>query len=143
MPKSAQITALEAEVDALEKEVKALDAEIAAEEKTRRATLFGSTGGPARATVVNDLDPERTGGFHNLADFAVAVRNLQVDGIAWIRGLRPPRPAISRTRARPVKAFLVPTEWREQIWSLVFDNRSARLTATRSRPAQRDRHRQG
>src|SRR5262245_45717087 len=79
---TAQIAGLEAEVDTLEKEVSALDAEIAAEETAqRRATLFGSsalvapgTGIPARSIIVNDLDPARTGGFHNLAEFAIAVR---------------------------------------------------------------------
>src|SRR5215475_10166905 len=61
---TAQLNALEAEID-----------EIAAEEKkARRATLFGSSaaGGPALATVVNDLNPARTAGFHNLAEFAVS-----------------------------------------------------------------------
>src|SRR4030081_1354666 len=79
---AAQLVTLEAEVDQLEKDVKDIDAEITAEEKKAgRATLFGSSslagaavaGGFAFATVVNDLNPERTAGFHNLAEFAVSV----------------------------------------------------------------------
>src|SRR4051794_37980067 len=84
---TAQLATLEAEVDDLEKQVVKLDGEIAAEEKLlRRSTLFGSsslspTGGPARSIIVNDLDPARTGGFANLAEFAVSVRNFQVNGV--------------------------------------------------------------
>ncbi|MBP1064864.1 outer membrane murein-binding lipoprotein Lpp [Bradyrhizobium japonicum] len=81
----AQITTLEGQVDALEAEVAALDGEISAEEKAaRRATLFSTSslgGGPALATIVNDTDPARTAGFRSLAEFAVAVRNLQVNGV--------------------------------------------------------------
>src|SRR6185295_593799 len=74
----AELTALEAECDTLATEVEAMDKEIAAEEKkARRATLFNTTaiGSPARSIVVNDLNPATTGGFYNLADFAVSVRN--------------------------------------------------------------------
>ncbi|WP_316158771.1 MULTISPECIES: phage major capsid protein [unclassified Bradyrhizobium] len=127
----AQLATLEAEVDTLEKEVAALDAEIASEEKSaRRASLFASTasaaaiaiatlGGPALATVVNDTDPARTGGFKSLPEFAVAVRNLQVQGIA------DPRFAAAATgyqqnQGSSGEGVLVPTEWREAIWSLVF-----------------------
>jgi HK97 family phage major capsid protein len=127
----AQLSALEAEVDALEAEVVALDREIAAEEKVaRRATLFASTAvatsvalaalsGPALATFVNDSDPARTGGFKNLAEFAVCVRSLQVNGV------QDPRFAAAATgyqqnQGSSGEGVLVPTEWREQIWSLVF-----------------------
>lgn len=120
----AQATALEAEVDALEKAVKALDAEIAGEDaKTRRATLFGQTGGPARATVVNDLDPVRTGGFHNLADFAVSVRNAAV-GAAMDPRFQAAATGYQQNQGSAGEGFLVPTEYREQIWSLVFSDSS-------------------
>ncbi|MBW7967568.1 phage major capsid protein [Bradyrhizobium sp. BR 10261] len=121
----AQATALEAEVDALEKEVKALDAEIAAEEaKTRRATLFGTTslGGPARATVVNDLNPERTAGFHNLAEFAVAVRGAATGSLD--QRLTAAASGYQQNQGTSGEGFLVPTEYREQIWSLVFSDSS-------------------
>jgi HK97 family phage major capsid protein len=119
---TAQLSTLETQVDALEAEVAGLDKEIAAEEKTaRRASLFGATalGGPALATVVNDTDPARTAGFKSLAEFAVSVRNFQVSGI------NDPRFAAAATgfqqnQGAAGEGILVPTEWREQIWSLVF-----------------------
>jgi HK97 family phage major capsid protein len=121
---TAQLSTLETEVDALEGEVAALDKEIAAEEKAvRRATTFGSValggGGPALATFVNDSDPTRTGGFKNLAEFAVCVRNFQVNAV------QDPRFAAAATgyqqnQGSSGEGILVPTEWREQIWSLVF-----------------------
>ena len=119
-----QIATLEAEVDSIEKEVADLDQQIAAEEKAvRRATLFGtsSLGGPARATVVNDLNPERTGGFHNLAEFAVSVRNFQVNGQMDPRlGAAPTN--YQQNQGSGGEGILVPTEFREQIWSMVFDD---------------------
>lgn len=121
---TAQVTTLEAEVDQLETEVSELDKEIAAEEKkARRATLFSSAavGGPARETVVNDLNPERTGGFHNLAEFAVSVRNFQVNGTMDPRlGAAPT--GFQQNQGSSGEGILVPTEFREQIWSLVFDD---------------------
>lgn len=118
----AQITTLEAQVDAHEKEVAALDQEIAAEEKSvRRATLFGSTalGGPALATVVNDTDPARTAGFKSLAEFAVSVRNLQVNGIADPR-FAAAATGFQQNQGSSGEGVLVPVEWREQIWQAVF-----------------------
>lgn len=119
-----QVAALEAEVDQLENEVREIDAEIAAEEKkARRASLFGSTmiGGPALSTVVNDLNPERTNGYHNLAEFAVSVRNFQVNGVMDPRlGAAPT--GFQQNQGSSGEGILVPTEFREQIWSMVFDD---------------------
>lgn len=125
---SAQLTVLEAEVDALEQNVAELDAEITAEEKkARRASLFGTAslssgcggGGPALATVVNDLNPERTSGFHNLAEFAVSVRSAMTGG-----GLDPRLVAapsnVHQNQGASGEGFEVPTAYSEQIWSLVF-----------------------
>src|SRR5262245_43004322 len=120
---TVQLGVLEAEVDAIEQEVTALDQEIAAEGRTaRRATLFGSSalpGGPALATVVNDLNPARTAGFHNLAEFAVSVRNFQVSGAIDPRLAAAPT-NFQQNQGAAGEGFLVPTEYREQIWSLVF-----------------------
>lgn len=128
----AQIETREAQVDALEKEVSALDAEIAAEEKAaRRAALFASTavGGamaataafsnPAGATAVFDSDPARTAGFKSLAEFAVSVRNLQVNGVADPR-FAAAASGYQQNQGSGGEGILVPTEWREAIWSLVF-----------------------
>lgn len=117
---TAQLATLEAQVDTIEAEVVALDAEIVTEEKkAKRATLFGSTAGPALATVVNDLNPETTGGFRNLAEFAVTVRNAITGG-----GMDPRLGAapsgFHQNQGAAGEGFLVPTEYREQIWGLVF-----------------------
>lgn len=143
---AAEIKALEAECDAVEAELSAMDAEIAAEEKAaRRASLFTTTsvaaalavsafGSPALATVVNDTDPARTAGFKSLAEFAVAVRNLQVGGVA------DPRFAAAATgyqqnQGSAGEGVLVPAEWREAIWALVFDNNDL-LGACNPEPTQ-------
>ncbi|GIQ73199.1 phage major capsid protein [Bradyrhizobium sp. RD5-C2] len=121
---TAQVGELESKVDALEAEVAELDKQIAVEEKKlRRASLFGSTalGGPALATVVNDTDPARTAGFKSLAEFAVSVRNLQVNGVADPR-FAAAASGYQQNQGSSGEGILVPTEWREQIWSLVFDD---------------------
>jgi HK97 family phage major capsid protein len=119
---TAQLATLEAQVDAIEAEVTALDAEIAAEEKkTKRATLFGSTSNAALSTVVNDLNPDRTAGFHNLAEFAVAVRN-QITNSANDPRLGAAPSNFQQNQGSAGEGFLVPTEYREQIWDIVFDN---------------------
>lgn len=128
----AQLTALEAEADTLEAEVTAIDQEIAAEEKrARRAQLFGTTAIPVnRSIVVNDLNPATTGGFHNLADFAISARNA-VTGM----GTDPRLTALlgqgsGEMAAAPSnfhqnggsagEGYLVPTEYRDRIWDLAF-----------------------
>lgn len=117
---TAQLATLETQVDAIEVEVTALDAEITAEEKkAKRATLFGSTGIPARSIIVDDLNPATTGGFHNLAEFAVTVRNAVTGGGMDPRlGAAPAN--FHQNQGAVGEGFLVPTEYREQIWSLVF-----------------------
>ena len=139
-----KLAALDAEISALETEVVDLDAKIASEEASaRRGALFataapGATsagqGGaaPARAAfgaarTVGELNPETTGGFRNLADFAVAVRNTQ-SGVA-------PDPRLAAMEAAERMAapsgfhqnqgtagegFLVPQEYRQGIWELAF-----------------------
>ncbi|MEY9674542.1 phage major capsid protein [Bradyrhizobium elkanii] len=124
---STQLEQLEAKVDGLEKEVAELDKQIKAEEtKTRRIALFGTStalGGPALATVVNDLNPERTGGFRNLQEFAVSVRNFTTAGIADPRLsaiMSAAATGYQQNQGSSGEGILVPAEYREQIWSLVF-----------------------
>jgi HK97 family phage major capsid protein len=85
-------------------------------------------------TRVNDSDPSRTGGFANLAEFARSVYQLNVNGI------RDPRFEAAGTgfqsnQGSSGEGVLVPTEWREQIWSLVFDNNDL-LGACNPEPTQ-------
>lgn len=116
---TAQLSTLESEVDTLEAEVKALDSEIEAEEKkARRASLFTASAGPALATVVNDLNPERTAGFRNLAEFALAVRNVGTGTFDPRLNAAPAN--YHQNQGAAGEGFLVPTEYRQQIWDLVF-----------------------
>ena len=90
--------------------------------------------GPALATRVNDADPARTSGFANLAEFARAVYSLNVNGV------RDPRfeaagTGYQQNQGSSGEGILVPTEWREQIWSLVFDNNDL-LGACNPEPTQ-------
>lgn len=135
---TTQLAVLETQVDTIEAEVAALDKEIAVEERaSRRATLFSSTpiaGNAALATRVNDADPTRTGGFANMAEFARSVHALNVNGV------RDPRFEAANTgfqsnQGSSNEGVLVPTEWREQIWSLVFDNNDL-LGACNPEPTQ-------
>lgn len=118
-----RLDALEKEVDALEAQVAAADAEIAAEEKkTRRATLFGSTAPaivPARHITSEETNPELTGGFRSLNEFAVAVRN-QVVGQGNDPRLFAAPSNVHQNQGSSGEGFLVPTEYRQQIWEMVF-----------------------
>lgn len=120
---ATQLTALEAEVDALEQDVTALDKEIAQEEKSaRRTALFSTTARVPQFHITSDEpNPEVTGGFRNLAEFAIAVRNTTPVG----GGVVDPRLTASpsnyqQNQGAVGEGFLVPTEYRQQIWELVF-----------------------
>jgi HK97 family phage major capsid protein len=119
---TAQLAALEAEIDVLEGEVNALDVEIAAEEKKAKlATLFTTTAGliPARSIQVNDLNPETTGGFRNVADFAISVRSALTGGGFDPRlGAAPAN--FQQNQGGAGEGFLTPTDYRDQIWALAF-----------------------
>ena len=118
----SQIAALDAEVAALEAEVTALDLEIAQEEKrARRASLFSSSAlrSPALAITSDEPNPERTGGFRSLAEFAVSVRN-QVTGTSTDQRLFAAPSNYHQNQGGAGEGFLVPTDFREQIWELVF-----------------------
>jgi HK97 family phage major capsid protein len=115
---TAQMAALEVEVDAIETELAALDVEIATEEKAqKRATLFNAP--PARSIIVNDIDPARTGGFANLAEFALAVRDRFTGGGMDPRfGAAPAN--FESNQGSAGEGMLVPTEYRDQIWGIAF-----------------------
>lgn len=120
---AALLPTLEGEVDAIEAEVSALDRDIAAEERNaRRATLFGSASSiivPALSTVVNDLNPERTSGFRNVADFALSVRSALTGGGFDPRlGAAPAN--FNQNQGSSGEGFAVPPDYREQIWGIAF-----------------------
>lgn len=118
-----QLATLSAELDAIETEVETLDASLAAEEKKiRRQGLFASTAlrPAARATAVNDLNPATTGGFRSMAEFANSVRAAAMVGHVDERLAAAPSTTMQNGGAVG-EGYLVPPEFRQAIWSLVFE----------------------
>lgn len=134
----AKLEALDAELTALEAEVAELDKKIATEEASaRRGALFATTtapGGERRAAfgagrTVGEPNPETTGGFHSMAEFAVAVRNAQMnlstdqrlfngqEGAE--RGAAPAN--FQQNQGGSGEGFLVPSDFRQAIWELAFN----------------------
>ncbi|BBF93371.1 phage major capsid protein [Blastochloris tepida] len=123
----ARIDALDTEVTALEKDVADLDAAIAREEQAaRRATLFGvhlAGGGNAAQNIrvsSSEPNPETTGGFRSLAEFAVAVRAAATGG-----GLDPRLAAspsnVHQTSGSAGEGYMIPPDFRTSIWEAVFN----------------------
>lgn len=116
---NARMQALEAECDKIEADLKAVDQDIEAEDRrARRASLFAPS--PAGNTTVNDPNPQTTGGFRSLSEFAVAVRGVVTGGGLDAR-LNASTPSnFHQNQGGSGEGFLVPTEFRQQIWELVF-----------------------
>lgn len=113
----AKMTALDAEVTALEAEVTALASEIEGEEKkARRTSAFAPAGSLARTDEPN---PATTGGFRSLAEFAVAVRSANMN-LGIDQRLAAPT-GYQQNQGAAAEGFLVPVEYRNNIWSLAFD----------------------
>mgnify|MGYP001627451296 CR=1 FL=1 len=122
----ARLTALDAEIDQLEAQVTELRATIAAEEaRARRAGAFtmpaGATGNRAPITT-NEPNPATTGGFRNIAEFAVSVRNAVVNPSNVDERLAAPT-NFHQNSGTAGEGYLVPPQFRETIWELVFGER--------------------
>ena len=124
----AKLSALDAELEALAAEVEALDAQIDREERTaRRAGLFNSAGDGGRqaagtaARTSGEPDPERTFGFRNMAEFAMAVQASSRGGALSDSRLNAALPSSYNAEGGSAgEGFMVPPEYREAIWELVF-----------------------
>ncbi len=124
-----RITALETEIDALTAEVETLDAAIAAEDKKiRRAQLLGGSalappsarvpGQSTRVEVIRaEPNPETTGGFHSLAEFAIAVANVRVNPD---QRLFAAPSGFMQNEGAGAEGFLVPVQFRQEIWEIAF-----------------------
>lgn len=126
---TATLAALDTELNALEADVEALDAKIATAEATqKRATLFA---GGARAALdagrtANELNPETSGGFKNLSEFAVSVRGamtgLNTDNrlASFLEATNPS--TFNQNAGSGGEGFLVPPDFSRSIWELALDD---------------------
>lgn len=121
----AKFTALEAEIKKVSADI---DAEEAKAERRRRLDAIQTAApqipGVPRVTS-SEPDPSRTGGFRNLAEFAVAVRaanpqsGLSVD--PRLAGLMAAPTGYMEGGGSVGEGYMVPAEFRDQIWELVTD----------------------
>lgn len=125
----ARLAALGTEIDALEAEAEAAAREVeASETAARRASIFGAGAAPSpspgrspRAQVTgHNVDP--AGGFRSLAEFAGCVMQAQINhspsAIQRLSAAAADGAAVSGGDAG--EGFLVPSQFREEIWELVF-----------------------
>lgn len=126
----ARLVALDTEIEGLETEAASLAGEVEASEKAaRRASAFGAGGQPPapqpgrmpRAQVTgHNIDP--TGGFATLAEFASCVQQAQINhspsAIQRLSAAAADGAAVSGGDAG--EGFLVPAQYRQEIWELVF-----------------------
>jgi HK97 family phage major capsid protein len=113
----AKMTALDAEVTALEGEVTQMASDIEIEERAaRRSSIFLPANSGFRSSEPN---PSTTDGFRSLAEFAVAVRNAQVNHTIDTRLAAPSN--FHQNQGAAGEGYLVPTDYRTAIWELAFD----------------------
>lgn len=138
----AQADALEGEIDQLAEDAAGVKAEIATEEKrAKRNAMFGTTAiTPPGAVPAGATEPGAVGngGFRSMAEFATAVRSA-----AWGNATDPR--LLAMNAAIPAgtfhnggtagEGFLVPTDFRDQIWEIVMAQGDL-LARTDSSPTQ-------
>jgi HK97 family phage major capsid protein len=116
----ARITALDAEVTQLEADVSAINADIEAEEKRiKRSTIFAPSAPAGSGARSDEPNPETTGGFRNLCEFAYAVRRSVTGGGVDTRLAAPSN--YQQNQGAANEGVLVPVQFREDIWALAFD----------------------
>lgn len=121
----ARYSEIEAEITKVSEQVKA---EEAVAERRRRLDAVSVAApqlpGVARVSS-NESDPARTGGFRNLAEFAVSVRGASLGGGQADRrlaGLMAAPTGFMEGGGNVGEGYLVPAEFRDQIWELVMDS---------------------
>jgi HK97 family phage major capsid protein len=126
---AASATALDAELDAAETEISDLDAKIArAEKDARRAALsapapgnispnFGA-GRPRVEVRDNSPNPATTNGFRSMSEFALAVMRANVEPDPRLFAAPPGTNMVNQGNVG--EGFLVPPEYAQSVWDLVF-----------------------
>ncbi len=119
------LTAAQAEYDALTAQIGDVTAQIERAEKLAEARRAMAATSPALSVAVNDPNPATTGGFKDVAEFAMAVRATtpQVGG-----GLDPrlmaAAPTSSNTHlggASSGEGYMVPPEFRDAIFEVMTE----------------------
>lgn len=123
-----KLKALNAELDLLETDLEAATAAVDAEErKIARERLFGGAAlVPARQITSSEPNPAGTGGFRNLAEFALAVRSATPGGGAprideRLTAMYQAAPTNYHQEAGASEGYQVPPDFRTTIWEMVFD----------------------
>lgn len=118
---TAKMNALDSEVTALEADVTKLQGQMDTEEKTmRRTALFTTVAAGSAGRTIGELNPEATGGFRSLTEFAVSVRrHFGGAGTDERLSVAASDPNINGGSAG--EGFMVPPEYRQQIWEIVLD----------------------
>lgn len=139
----AEIVRLNARIDALhDEEIPVAQAELErAEAKLERERSFAALQAPDDARIeVNDPNPERTFGFHDIAEFALAVRNAnpQAGGFyldeRLARYAAAPSGTMQESGATSGEGYMVPPEYREAILEVVNSDDLALLNMVDSEP---------
>ena len=123
-----EMTALGAELDTLEADVAQIDLDIVKEEAAaRRGALFNSAapGGEQRqfgagGRTVSEPNPESTGGFKSMGEFAQAVVQTSL-GYHDTR-LGATTNTYNSNGGGGNEGFLVPPEYSAQVWDIAFEN---------------------
>lgn len=109
--------AIEADITATQKEIVGIEAM-----NDRRRTIGAvQTGSPALNTVVHDLNPETTGGFKSIAEFATSVKQAG-NGLAGDERLQTIKAAPTNFHeggAASGEGYAVPTHFRDGIWDVI------------------------
>ena len=105
----------------IEADVEGLEAKIKAEEQLRERRRSMAPLSPAGSTTVNDLNPETTGGFADIGEFASAVHAAV--HVAQTGGIIDPRlaplAATMQGGGSSGEGFMLPPQYRDEVWDLV------------------------
>ena len=122
-----KIAALDRDVETIEKKVTEAQTAVEAEEqRLDRDRAFATFDIPDGSSIqVNEPDPVTMHGFHNVADFAQAVRAASPGGGGMVidprlYGPAAAAPANYHREGGASEGYMVPPAMRDQIWELVF-----------------------
>lgn len=115
---------LEKEWATLEADLKDISAQIEREEQLaeRRRSLEAVHTVPARSITSNEQNPALTGGFQNIAEFAIAVRKANDPVNAMVdQRLRAAPSNYHEGGGSSGEGYMLPVQFRNEIWEAVTD----------------------